>query len=842
MSSDNEVHDEDNFQCEHIITESHKKAIYSISICQQALSDESEEAFLFATCAINQICVYKYTIIDEKSSVQLIQSYCDSDDKEYFYDCKWTMFGNTTILAAAGLRGVVRVINIAHQCHLKPLRHLGSVNQIAFASEQPTLMASSCSNYAVYLWDAEAALCLANYVGPDQHKQGVLSVDINYNGTFIVSGGLDNIVCVWSTQDKEIIENMAIAKRGPLFKEFRLSAPHHVYFPIFYSNTLHEHYVDSVKWFSEDIIVSKSADHVYCIWKFNVEQKDPNILFRWNRSEKSNIIFDVRLGLSVTRKLMAIGRLDGSIFIWNMTTLPDQPNILTHRESKSMDNFEIFIDKTNNDKDQNIEYLTSFGNKSYEISLFQIRHITIQVDSNDFYHNKHNNSNVVGFKIQINSTNPKIINLRKEVPISTETIKINNSNTILVEDLYILSRKKSLGHIFNAYPSPTLIYLKQNSTNDSNIHMTWSMKGNAMGLTKLIFHLDIFYDDDTSLSRSWSLNILVIQPKRLIDKLFYTIIPFIVIIISILMGFLLDLKIITDLLKNPKPVIIGFLAQYGLMPFLAMGIAKIFHYTPLYSLALFVIGCCPGSGASNQWTVLFDGDVNLSAIMSFVSTAASFFMMPLYFYTIGRFYMDELSIRIPFLSLVRSLALVVIPYSIGIVISYFYPKTRPFIKKLIKPIMIFVLLFFLTFGLIVNWYLFIMIDLYTALTAPLLPFLGFLFGGILAWIFRMNWTHIKTIGIEAGIQNVGIAFIIIMYSFPQPYATQGMIVPMIVSFFTTKPFWIILIIRNQIRKYKQRKEEKKNLNTNGEIIHDNDKLQSNNEENLKQEDIIEIIK
>ncbi|CAF4150701.1 unnamed protein product, partial [Rotaria sordida] len=299
---------------------------------------------------------------------------------------------------------------------------------------------------------------------------------------------------------------------------------------------------------------------------------------------------------------------------------------------------------------------------------------------------------------------------------------------------------------------------------------------------------------------------------------------------------------ITDLLKNPKPVLIGFLAQYGLMPFLAMGIAKIFHYTPLYSLALFVIGCCPGSGASNQWTVLFDGDVNLSAIMSFVSTAASFFMMPLYFYTIGRFYMDELSIRIPFLSLVRSLALVVIPYSIGIVISYFYPKTRPFIKKLIKPIMIFVLLFFLTFGLIVNWYLFIMIDLYTALTAPLLPFLGFLFGGIFAWIFRMNWTHIKTIGIEAGIQNVGIAFIIIMYSFPQPYATQGMIVPMIVSFFTTKPFWIILIIRNQIRKYKQRKEEKKNLNTNGEIIHDNDKLQSNNEENLKQEDIIEIIK
>jgi hypothetical protein len=37
----------------------------------------------------------------------------------------------------------------------------------------------------------------------------------------IVSGGLDNAVCVWSTQDKEILENMAIAKAGPLFNEFR---------------------------------------------------------------------------------------------------------------------------------------------------------------------------------------------------------------------------------------------------------------------------------------------------------------------------------------------------------------------------------------------------------------------------------------------------------------------------------------------------------------------------------------------------------------------------------------------------------------------------------------------
>ena len=373
-----------------------------------------------------------------------------------------------------------------------------------------------------------------------------------------------------------------------------------------------------------------------------------------------------------------------------------------------------------------------------------------------------------------------------------------------------------------------------------------------MDLTTLRFHLNLFYDDDTSSSHLWSLNVLVTQPKRRVDRIFYIIIPFVVVIISILMGVLLDTSVIAEIAKKPTAVLVGFVAQYGLMPFLAMGIAKLFNYTPLNSLALFVIGCCPGqwrfsstpvgrelrwftlgSGASNQWTVLFDGDVNLSAVMSFVSTASSFIMMPLYFYTIGTLYMDELAITVPFLGLARSLALVVIPYAIGIAISHFSPQARPFVKKLIKPMMICLMLFFLTFGMFVNWYLFKMIDLYTTLTAPLLPFLGFLLGALLAWMSRLSWCHIKTIGIEAGIQNTGIAFMIIMYSFPQPYATQAIIVPMVVSLLTTKPFWVILIIRNQIRKYKKRKELGEATPADGQLIITNDKPLINHEENHK---------
>ncbi|CAF1120694.1 unnamed protein product [Adineta steineri] len=149
------------------------------------------------------------------------------------------------------------------------------------------------------------------------------------------------------------------------------------------------------------------------------------------------------------------------------------------------------------------------------------------------------------------------------------------------------------------------------------------------------------------------------------------------------------------------------------------------------------------------------------------------------------------------------------------------------------------MIFFLAFGTMVHWYLLKMIDLYTILTAPLLPFLGFLFGALLAWISRLSWTHIKTIGIEAGIQNTGVAFMIIFYSFPQPYASQAAIVPMIVAFLTTKPFWVILIIRNQIRKYKKRKELAKTSNVDGELTISYHRSSLNTEENIKTDNVVE---
>ena len=52
----------------------------------------------------------------------------------------------------------------------------------------------------------------------------------------------------------------------------------------------------------------------------------------------------------------------------------------------------------------------------------------------------------------------------------------------------------------------------------------------------------------------------------------------------------------------------------------------------LFRLGLFVLGCSPGGNGSNFWTLLLNGDINLSITMTFVSTVAALGMMPLWIF------------------------------------------------------------------------------------------------------------------------------------------------------------------------------------------------------------------
>jgi hypothetical protein len=52
-----------------------------------------------------------------------------------------------------------------------------------------------------------------------------------------------------------------------------------------------------------------------------------------------------------------------------------------------------------------------------------------------------------------------------------------------------------------------------------------------------------------------------------------------------------------------------------------------------------------------------------------------------------------------------------------------------------------------------------------------------------------------------GIQNVGIAFMVLLYSLPAPENSQACVMPLIVAYLCTQPFYLILIYRFIRRKF-----------------------------------------
>jgi len=53
------------------------------------------------------------------------------------------------------------------------------------------------------------------------------------------------------------------------------------------------------------------------------------------------------------------------------------------------------------------------------------------------------------------------------------------------------------------------------------------------------------------------------------------------------------------ILKNPKNILIGAIAQFTIMPLIAFLITKIFLFPPEIAIGIILVGACPGGTSSN---------------------------------------------------------------------------------------------------------------------------------------------------------------------------------------------------------------------------------------------------
>lgn len=107
-------------------------------------------------------------------------------------------------------------------------------------------------------------------------------------------------------------------------------------------------------------------------------------------------------------------------------------------------------------------------------------------------------------------------------------------------------------------------------------------------------------------------------------------------IIMLTMGLTLTIRDFKILFSRPLDILIGAIAQYTIMPFVAFTLAWVFSLIPAFApyskamtIGIILIGCCPGGVSSNIMSYLCKGDVAYSVGMTCTSTILAPIVTPL---------------------------------------------------------------------------------------------------------------------------------------------------------------------------------------------------------------------
>ena len=252
-------------------------------------------------------------------------------------------------------------------------------------------------------------------------------------------------------------------------------------------------------------------------------------------------------------------------------------------------------------------------------------------------------------------------------------------------------------------------------------------------------------------------------------------------IIMLTMGCTLSTEDFKILLKRPLDIFIGTLAQYTVMTFVAYGLSVIFDLNPYLSAGIILVGCCPGGVSSNIMSFLCRGDVAYSVGMTTVSTLIAPIMTPLMV-----LWLAGKEINVDAFGMFQNICVVtLIPVALGVLFNYFGSKSAKKAEhkethwfeatKAILPGISVLCLAFIVGGVIYTVHPRLEENGLSLLLLTLAVVFfhngfGYLLGYLIGKLVGFNTAKKRTLSIEIGMQNAGMATVLANGFFSTPAA------------------------------------------------------------------------
>jgi bile acid:Na+ symporter, BASS family len=219
------------------------------------------------------------------------------------------------------------------------------------------------------------------------------------------------------------------------------------------------------------------------------------------------------------------------------------------------------------------------------------------------------------------------------------------------------------------------------------------------------------------------------------------------------MGTELSLKDFSRIVQMPKGVIVGVTCHYIIMPMVGFGIAHMFNFPPEIAAGIILVGCCPSGLASNVMCYLSRGNLALSVSVTTVSTLVAPLLTPLLMRLLG-----GSLISIHFLDMVWEMVkMVVLPVALGVLIHYLLRDRAKWLNKVLPITSMIGIVIILVVIIAKGRDALLQVGGLIILATFIHNTFGYLLGYGSGRLLRFNERDSRTIALEVGMQNAGLA-------------------------------------------------------------------------------------
>lgn len=200
--------------------------------------------------------------------------------------------------------------------------------------------------------------------------------------------------------------------------------------------------------------------------------------------------------------------------------------------------------------------------------------------------------------------------------------------------------------------------------------------------------------------------------------------------------------------------LVGAVCQVILLPATTFAVVILFELPPELAVGFMLLSFCPGGVTSNILSKLARGDVALSVTLTAVISLLSILTLPLLAAWAVRHFMTENPPYVSALGLGMAMFLITtVPVLAGISLRHWARPVAMFIEKGLSALSLALFALIVVAALASNWAVFVenigvMGDALVTLNAGLL-----IIGLGMGHLARLNWSEVKTISLETGIQN-----------------------------------------------------------------------------------------